>query len=493
MNPDPLEHALAALGQAFTVVEDRRTTRRRTWLDTFDWRLYNAGLVLEREQAGQAARLILTRLDGAVVAEAADPPGSAVHEMIDSLIAPRVLLPVAKATTLRRVFRLQNGEAKTVARLVVEDTPFRIDIAEVRGYGGNARRARALLDQAIGSLPAAGLVGAGLLLPAAGPAAAGPVVLGLFPADTIRRPGDYSGKIDAPITPDMPAVKAVATIALRLLDTLEQNVDGVLRDLDTEFLHDLRVAVRRTRSLIKLVGDVLPEPDRISASGAEFKWLGDMTTPVRDLDVQLLGFDDLADGLAAASPADLKPFHDFLRRDRAREFRRLARVLRSQRFRAATSDWRKAMENVPAAPRGKTVAVLASKRTAKAIGKLTSHGGAITAESPPEALHDLRKRAKELRYLLEFFAPVQDRADLVSDLKKLQDCLGDFQDSEVQRAELARLAGALLADSAVPRGELVATLLAMGEISADLARRQHAAREDFARRFGKFAKTAAAQ
>jgi len=486
VNPDPLAQALAALGQAFTIAEERRSTRRRTWLDTFDWRLYNAGLMLEREQTRQGTRLILTRLDGTAVAEAADPPGLAVHELIGSLIAPRVLLPVAKATTVRRSFRLQNADAKSVARLIFEDTPFRLDVTEVRGYGGSARRARALLDQAFGPV-------------AVGSVAAGPVAAGLLPADTMRRPGDYSGKIDAPITRDMPAPKAVGTIALRLLDTLEQNVDGVLRDLDTEFLHDLRVAVRRTRSLIKLVGDVLPEADRISAFGADFKWLGDMTTPVRDLDVHLLGFDDLADGLVAARPADLEPFHDFLRRDRAREFRRLARVLRSQRFRAVTADWRKAMENVPAGqhgktvPYGKTVAALASKRTAKAIDKLIRHGGAITIQSPPESLHDLRKRAKELRYLLEFFAPVQDRGDLVSDLKKLQDCLGEFQDSEVQRMELARLAGALLADSAVPREELVATLLAMGEISADLARRQHAAREDFARRFSKFARTAAAQ
>ena len=48
---DPLPVALDALAQAFTVVQDRGApgsgTRRRIWLDTFDWRLYRAGLVLE--------------------------------------------------------------------------------------------------------------------------------------------------------------------------------------------------------------------------------------------------------------------------------------------------------------------------------------------------------------------------------------------------------------------------------------------------------------
>ena len=65
--------------------------------------------------------------------------------------------------------------------------------------------------------------------------------------------------MDAEITAQMPASVAVATVLLGLLDTLEQNVDGTLRDIDTEFLHDLRVAVRRTRSAIKLLGDVLPD------------------------------------------------------------------------------------------------------------------------------------------------------------------------------------------------------------------------------------------
>ena len=68
-----------------------------------------------------------------------------------------------------------------------------------------------------------------------------------------------------------------------------------------------------------------------------------MTTPVRDLDVHLLGFHALAGQLVAASPADLEPLRAFLARRRAREFRRLAAALRGPRFRAITQDWRKAL------------------------------------------------------------------------------------------------------------------------------------------------------
>ena len=140
----------------------------------------------------------------------------------------------------------------------------------------------------------------------------------------------------------MPAPVAVARLLLRLLDTLELNVPGVLRDIDTEFLHDLRVAVRRTRSAIKLLGQVLPA-DLAEHYKTEFKWLGDLTTPTRDLDVHLLGFDAMTEQLVAASPADLEPLRAFLVRRRAREFRRLAAALRGPRFRAIIQDWRKAL------------------------------------------------------------------------------------------------------------------------------------------------------
>jgi CHAD domain-containing protein len=193
--------------------------------------------------------------------------------------------------------------------------------------------------------------------------------------------------------------------------------------------------------------------------------------------------------LVAASPADLQPFRAFLARRRVREFRRLAAGLRSARFRALVDDWRKAlMEAIGghAKRRGLTADDLAVARTGRAFRKLAAHGAAITPDSPPQALHDLRKRAKELRYVLEFFAPLHEPVTyrkVIGDLKGLQDCLGDFQDDQVQREEIGALAEAMLAERAAP----AATLLAMGEIAANLAIGQADARAVFAERFARLA------
>jgi len=494
---DPLPAALAALSQAFTVTPEAGApgARRRTWLDTFDWRLYRAGLMLEFEQARRGGRLLLSRADGTPQAEqpvtgwpprrpALDLPPGPVRDRIMVLIRPRALLPIVRAASTVSVARLLNADGKTVARLVAEhitvtsvatgataELPLRLAIAEVRGYPGQARRASALLVGVPGVSHASQSVFTAAL-----------TALG-------RHPADYTSGVDAEITASMPASVAVARLLLRLLDTLEQNVDGVLRDIDTEFLHDLRVAARRTRSALKLLGDVLPET---TPYAAEFKWLGDLTTPTRDLDVHLLGFGAMTAQLVAATPADLEPFRAFLVRRRAREVRRLAAALRGPRFRAITDDWRKELLEIrdAGAPgkrrRQPTAAELARSSTEHAFRRIAAHGAAITQDSPPESLHDLRKRAKELRYLLEFFASLHDPVayrKVVGDLKSLQDCLGEFQDSQVQREEIHALADAMLAERAAP----AATLLAMGEIAAKLTLSQTEARADFARRFARFA------
>jgi CHAD domain-containing protein len=522
---DLLPTALAALAPTFTVVSEPGApgsgARRRTWLDTFDWRLYRAGLVLEVEQARRGGRLLLTKPDHtaqpASLPQAEQPvtgwpprrpptdlPPGPVRDQIASLISPRALLTVVRTVSTVSVMRLLNADGKTVARLIVDrptataagisaELPLRLAVTEVRGYPAQARKAASLLAAVPGTSPASQPLFAVAL-----------TALG-------RHPADYTNGVAAQITAQMPASAAVARVLLRLLDTLELNVDGVLRDIDTEFLHDLRVAVRRTRSAIKLLGAVLPAK-LARQYAAEFRWLGDMTTPTRDLDVHLLGFDAMAEQLRAASPADLEPFRAFLAGRRTREFRRLAAVLRSPRFLTMTADWRKALLEIrdASAPgkRGQSrqagpdrpgrsrrepaAATLAIGTTGRAFRRIAAQGAAITLDSAPESLHDLRKRCKELRYLLEFFAPLHDPAayrKVVGDLKQLQDCLGDFQDGQVQREEIGALAGAMLAEQAAP----AATLLAMGEVAARLAVSQAEARADFARRFARFAGPAAQQ
>jgi len=311
------DQVLKLPGSAFAASEPSRSvTLRRLWLDTFDWRLYRSGLALEQVSRGGAAELVLTGRDGQVIAadHLVTPHGGGRKDgarrsrpawpgLLDTLplgplrdhlgpvVGVRALLPVARAVSVVRGTRVLNSDEKTIARITVDrmsvtypaagSVPPRLVVSALRGYGAQALRVADLLAAEPG-VAEAGQSGLEAVLAAAG-----------------RRPGDYTGKVDVKLTPRMPAAVAMTTVLTALFDTLTANVNGTVRDIDTEFLHDLRVAVRRTRSALKLTGDVLPG-DMAARFRPEFKWLGDLTTPTRDLDVYLLGYAGMAAGLVAA-------------------------------------------------------------------------------------------------------------------------------------------------------------------------------------------------
>jgi CHAD domain-containing protein len=479
----------------------RSRTVRRTWLDTFDWRLFRAGLTLEQVTSGHTAELVLTGRDGELVAAVPTGPDrlrwpglidnlpvGPLRERLAPVLDVRALLPVATATSVLTQLRALNIDEKTIAILALdrmtvtrangahrtgtarppEQPPARLAIAPLRGYQAQATRLAEALRHADG-------VGAATTSPFESALAA-----------TGRTPGDYSGKVRVRLDGATPATQSLGVVLSALFGAVEANLPGTIADIDTEFLHDLRVAVRRTRSVLKSGKAVLPA-SLLAKYRPEFKWLGDLTTPTRDFDVYLLGYPSMAAGLLAASEAELLPLHQFLEHGRASAYRQLVRGLRSARFKSLASDWRGDVEQLASA-RGRRPATstFAASRIGKAHRLVLSSGAAIGPDSPPQALHDLRKRCKELRYLLEVFASLYDQSEhwrAVNELKALQDCLGEFQDMDVQIAELRGFATAMLTDRSTPAG----TLLAMGEIAAGLAARQAAARQQFTSRFAGFA------
>ena len=88
------------------------------------------------------------------------------------------------------------------------------------------------------------------------------------------------------LAPDDRADVSVRKILRSLFVTLRSNANGVAEDANTKCLHDLRVANRRTRSALSQIKGVLPV-SVIEYFQPEFKWLGNVTGPCRDLDVFL--------------------------------------------------------------------------------------------------------------------------------------------------------------------------------------------------------------
>jgi CHAD domain-containing protein len=108
---------------------------------------------------------------------------------------------------------------------------------------------------------------------------------------------------------------------------------------------------------------------------------------------------------------------------------------------------------------------------AKAFHELERRLDAIedTAPGPErdEALHEARKADKRVRYMTQIVAPVIGRPArrLRGQTKKLQDLLGEYQDTTVARPALRRLAAAARAEG---RSQLTYGLLhAIEEVRAE--------------------------
>ncbi|MFP4061199.1 MAG: CHAD domain-containing protein [Halochromatium sp.] len=141
------------------------------------------------------------------------------------------------------------------------------------------------------------------------------------------------------LDPAQRADLATKRILRRLLATIEANVEGARQNRDSEFLHDLRVATRRTRSALSQIKGVFPE-SRGADFKARFAWLQQVTGPVRDLDVYLLDFPNMRQQLPAALQPDLEPLYQLLLAQHAEAQQQLAMELGSPRFKQLLEDWR---------------------------------------------------------------------------------------------------------------------------------------------------------
>jgi CHAD domain-containing protein len=461
----------------------------RTLLDTFDGRLRQRGMTLWR--AGRRAPMSL-RLEVAgspaltVPLTAAEPdrllavdlPEGVVGDRLKSVIEERALLPWVRVRTRSQPLKVCNDDGKTVARMVVEEARVvargghevglgrRLEVSPVLGYGREMQRVLGALRR---RLPAAAQTLADEALVAAGLPAKG-----------------HSSDVAVSLKADMRADRAMSAICRRLADVVDANRPGVLADLDPEFLHDLRVAVRRSRSVLKEMRGVLA-PEEAAQARSDLRWIQEITGPTRDLDVLLHDWPTMAAPVPAAMAADLRPLVDLLERERQEAFDTMRRALRSRRFAAAWERWQAAISRsrFDGPDAGDPIGEMAGARIVAVYRGMVKMGSAVDDASPPAALHDLRKRGKELRYLLEMFGsmwPAERVKPLVGALKGLQDVLGHFQDDEIQVGELRSLGPKV---AAAPGG--TDSLIALGFVIEGLAARQHQAREDFARRFADFA------
>jgi CHAD domain-containing protein len=257
---------------------------------------------------------------------------------------------------------------------------------------------------------------------------------------------------------DMSVSSAFVTIVHSCLAHLQANELGVLSDDDIEYVHQMRVALRRLRSAISVFGAVIPQQTSADIV-AQLRWLASELNDARNWDVfvaqtlpPIMQAQGDHAGLAWLQSRALDAQSASRRRARAAvaSSRYQALLLELGAWLAAQAWSTHAVPQALATPVGEFAAQVLEQRH-KRLRKRGKHLVRLTAAER----HALRIAAKRLRYCAEFFANLfakSDVQDYVEALANLQDVLGNLNDAATTATLLD--APALKSDNALEQRAL---------------------------------------
>lgn len=471
----------------FTFEIGQSQKKNVTYLDTFDWRLYRHGCCLQycepdlwRLLGNDTDKLIELQNGPALDSRlfSWNFPTGKLYNSLESMLDVRALLPLITLESTITDVRILNSGEDTVGFLEFEEqqekessnTQRTVRLHQASGYGKEIKsiyklfRAHDIVERVSARNYLKNL---------------------LHGSD--HTPGDYNQKFSIQLNSHDTSRQSVLKIYKHLLNTMLLNENGILDDLDSEFLHDFRVALRRIRSGLTQMKDVIPL-EVTQHFKEQFSYIGGITGPTRDLDVFLLYKDDYKSRLPPALQPPLHEFFNDLEKRRVEEQKKLVRALQDERYSIIMTEWQEYLENKDATlivePKV-AVTKLAYTTITRQYIKILKNGTVITHESPDEDLHSLRIQGKKLRYSLEFFASLFAETKvkrLIKQLKLLQNNLGTFNDLSVQQDMLhVYLKG--LRPASRKNFELNT---AIGGLLTNLYHEQQRVREDFFSTFKKF-------
>jgi CHAD domain-containing protein len=477
------------LTEKYSLKKEPSVVDRFTIYDTFDWRLFNKSLILHLTEG----KLFLRKLKKSEISDRIefsrtpvfirDFPDGELKDRLAPILKMRALIPLVEFRSRTSLYRVLNPDEKTVARLVFEEfRPSRnkrraaltahLLLRPVKGYPKYSRNLAKSLKKAglticteeeffLNTMAAAG-----------------------------KKPGSYSAKVNIQLDPKMHSDQAAKTILRFLLNVMHINEAVFEKDLDTEVLHDFRVAIRRTRSALAQIKNVFPTrtTDRFKK---DFAYVGKLSNVLRDLDVYLLNQNAYKAMLPAVLRDDIDPLFRHLHKKRANAFQQVRRGLKSKKYEKIMKDWEAFLNKPPpdstTAPNAALPVIdLARRRIYKKYRGVVKTGSKILANTEDKMLHVLRIECKKLRYLMEFFASLFPRKKvntLIGQLKNLQDNLGDFNDLCVQQEYLLNISAELPAS----QRQVQKTLVAIGSLIETLDHEKRSVKDAFARTFTDFA------
>ena len=270
----------------------------------------------------------------------------------------------------------------------------------------------------------------------------------------------------APNTPVMDHVKWALARHVRWLMAHDP---GTRLGREPESLHQMRVATRQLRAILRAARPLLV-PEWADSLREELRWLGQLLGPARDLDVQLVYFRDEATALDARDRQPLTQFIDHLESQRKNVQEVLFNELKSERYLNLIERLQQATHDPAVVESAVTLPELAKMEFTK-LRNAIRQAGDLPSNSK---IHKTRIRTKRARYAAELAEPIVGKpaTRFIKKSRAVQDVLGAHQDA-IQAESHIR---AFLKQSTSARAAFVA-----GRMVERQRRRREKAREDVQR------------
>lgn len=255
-----------------------------------------------------------------------------------------------------------------------------------------------------------------------------------------------------------PAIEYVRAYLGRQLAEIERSDPLIRTGEDPDAVHDFRVSLRRSRSVLGTTRELFEE-EWLDELRSQLRWLGGELGALRDLDV-LLGA--LRDDVGPESTAVLR----LLETERRRARTRALKALSSERYLSVLDRLGTAVEAPPTCSSELSLEGVAAREFAK----LRRAGKRLERKPSDADIHRARIRAKRARYAAELVAPsVGARARrFIAEAKRFQKVVGAHQDA-VAAAE--RIHGV------IARTKSLETAFAAGRLAERVALRRMTARQ----------------
>ena len=252
----------------------------------------------------------------------------------------------------------------------------------------------------------------------------------------------YNPKPVIAISREELAFQAANDIIKTYIEVARLNEPGIIADVDSEFLHDYRVSLRKIRSVVSLFKGVYSDEQTQTLKQA-FSDLMSPTGRLRDLDVYLLDREHYFELLPESLHEGLDILFNVFEIERNDQLKMITAHLKSPAY----NDSIKGLLTLftgsgklqVGANADHSAYLYACELIWKRYRKVCKIARAIDPTTADSEVHDLRIHCKKLRYLMEFFSPIfpaKTIKGLIKALKLLQDNLGLFNDYSVQQVSL---------------------------------------------------------